>query len=190
MADGTIINHSFSDGGRIGTSSGSPAGQEALTCWIDHKTESSERWKTNSLTKKPRKFVHLFKPLVHQTVDHGESETLRDTLAKLDHVSDMILEYGLDEPPDKSAIENARELIREIYAIHAASYHVSPTERQGVAINAPMRKGGAVSIECAPNDVVYCFVCIDGNRRRAKFYQTEGLPDPFIKTALQDLAKG
>ncbi|MCY4327895.1 MAG: hypothetical protein OXC53_09965 [Rhodobacteraceae bacterium] len=118
-----------------------------------------------------------------------DSKTLEDTLAHLDHISDMLKEYGMDTPPDPSAVNNAHELIGKIHAIYPVKYYISPTERRGVVIDAPMKKGAAVSIECAPNDIVYCFVAINGKRRRAKFYQTAGLPDLFIETALQDLAK-
>jgi len=120
----------------------------------------------------------------------GENKTLMDTLADLDCIDGRVEELELDAPPDPSAVANARALIEKIHDIYPARYHVSPTKRRGVAIEAPVKKGAAVSLECAPNDIVYCFVAINGKRRRAKFYQMTDLPDPFIKTALQDLAKG
>ena len=126
----------------------------------------------------------------HQETDLGEGTTLGDSLSGLDSIPEMVAEQGLEESPDQSTIDNARELIEKLHRLFPGRYHVSPTERRGVAIDAPMRSGGAVSIECGPNDVVYCFVAIDGNRRRAKFYQMDGVPDTFIKTALLDLAKG
>ncbi len=92
--------------------------------------------------------------------------------------------------PDSRAISNARVMIKRLYRFYPVRYQVTPTERRGVSIDAPMRKAGAVSVECAPNDIVYCFAAIDGIRRRAKFYQMEGLPDKFILQALDDLAKG
>lgn len=120
----------------------------------------------------------------------GENKTLMDTLADLDCIDGRVEELELDAPPDPAAVANARALIEKIHDIYPARYHVSPTERRGVAIEAPVKKAAAVSLECAPNDIVYCFVAINGKRRRAKFYQMTDLPDPFIKTALQDLAKG
>ena len=47
-----------------------------------------------------------------------------------------------------------------------------------------------MAVECAPDDTVSCFATIDGNSRRAKFYQMDGLPDVFIAKALRDLASG
>ena len=132
----------------------------------------------------------IFTRPVHPPIDQDSSATLRDTFAQLDHIADMVAELDLDEPPDQSTIEDARELITKIHDVHPVEYHVYPTERKGVEISAPMRKGGSVSIECMPNDIVHCFVAIDGNLRRAKYYQTDGLPDAFMKSALQDLAKG
>ena len=89
--------------------------------------------------------------------------------------------------PDAEAVANARTLLPELFSIYPVRYRVSPTERRGVAIDAPMKWGASVAVECAPDDTVYCFATINGNSRRAKFYQMEGLPDAFITMALQDL---
>ena len=53
-----------------------------------------------------------------------------------------------------------------------------------------MKRGASVAVECAPDDTVYCFATINGNSRRAKFYQMDGLPDVFIEKALRDLDAG
>lgn len=89
--------------------------------------------------------------------------------------------------PDPACIENAKELLPRLSNILAVRYLLEPTERRGVSISAPMKWGRSVSVECAPNDVVYCFVAIDGKARRAKFFQMDGLPDVFIREALLDL---
>ena len=112
---------------------------------------------------------------------------LQETLDDLDELSKAAEEEDVPEP-DAEAVANARSILPKLYAILPVRYHVSPTERRGVAISAPMRRGGAVAVECAPDDTVYCFVAIDGNSRRAKFYQMDGLPDEFIEKALRDLA--
>ena len=114
---------------------------------------------------------------------------LREALADLDTLGEEARQEGLPEP-DAEAIENARTLLPRLFSIHPVRYRVSPTERRGVAIDAPMRRGAAVGVECAPDDTVYCFAAIDGNSRRAKFYQMDGLPDVFIAKALHDLAAG
>lgn len=114
---------------------------------------------------------------------------LEEALADLDGLTAEAREEDLPEP-DPEAVENARVLLPRLFDIHPVRYQVSPTERRGVAIDAPMRRGGAVAVECAPDDTVYCFAAIDGNSRRAKFYQMDGLPDVFIAKALRDLSAG
>ena len=119
---------------------------------------------------------------------HDET-CLHEALADLDTLSEAAREDDLPEP-DTEALANARVLLPKLYAVLPVRYRVSPTERRGVAIDAPMRWGASVAVECAPDDTVYCFATIDGNSRRAKFYQMDGLPDVFIAKALLDLAAG
>ena len=85
--------------------------------------------------------------------------------------------------------ENMRRLLTEMAVTHSPEYAVDSTERGGVSVSATKR-GAAFSVECAPNDIVYCFVAIDGNPRRAKHYQMDGLPDAFMTRALEDFAGG
>ena len=117
---------------------------------------------------------------------YGE-QSLKEILVDLEHIDEMAKEDDLPEP-DGEAVANAYALLPQLYAILPVRYHVSPTERGGVSIDVPMKRGRTVSVECAPNNHVYCFVTIDGNSRRAKFYQVEGLPDPFMERALRDFA--
>ena len=123
----------------------------------------------------------IAEPLPHDDRD------LQKALSDLDLLNDEAREEELPEP-DVEAVANARTLLPRLYAILRARYQVSPTERRGVAIDAPMKWGASVGVECAPDDTVYCFATIDGNSRRAKFYQMDGLPDVFIEKALRDLA--
>lgn len=114
---------------------------------------------------------------------------LQEVLSDLDGLREVAKEE--DEPePDTEAVANARILLPKLFELLPVRYRVSPTERRGVAIDAPMRWGASVAVECAPDDTVYCFVTIDGNSRRAKYYQMDGLPDVFIEKALRDLAAG
>ncbi len=85
-------------------------------------------------------------------------------------------------------VANARTLIPKLWDIHPVRFDVYVSERNGIVIEAPTRPGGSVGVECCERDIVYCFVTIDGNNRYAKFYQMDGLPDPFITKALRDLA--
>ncbi len=118
-----------------------------------------------------------------------DDRDLLEALSDLDSLSEEAKEDDLPEP-DAEAVANARILLPHLYAILPVRYRVSPTERRGVAIDAPMKWGASVAVECAPDDTVYCFATIDGNSRRAKFYQMDGLPDVFIEKALRDLAAG
>ncbi len=118
-----------------------------------------------------------------------DDRDLREALSDLDSLNEEAKADDLPEP-DAEAVANARTLLPRLYAILPARYRVSPTERRGVAIDAPMKWGASVAVECAPDDTVYCFATIGGNSRRAKFYQMDGLPDVFIEKALRDLAAG
>ena len=113
---------------------------------------------------------------------------LHAALADLDRLDDEAREEGIPAPAAES-VANARTLLPALYAIYPARYRVAPTERRGVSIDPPMREGGAVSFECGPDGAVYCMAVVDGNGRRAKFYQMEGLPDAFMAKALRDLAR-
>ena len=150
---------------------------------------------TQPATAGPQPFVTTM-GLAYSLTDFAISELptpdardLQGALADLDRLSEEAREEDLPEP-DAEAVENARTLLPRLFEIHPVRYQVSPTERRGVAIDAPMRRGAAVAVECAPDDTVYCFAAIDGNSRRAKFYQMDGLPDVFIAKALRDLAAG
>ena len=118
-----------------------------------------------------------------------DDQDLHAALSDLDLLNDEAKEDDLPEP-DAEAVANARTLLPRLYAILPVRYRVSPTERRGVAIDAPMKRGTSVAVECAPDDTVYCFATINGNSRRAKFYQMDGLPDVFIEKALRDLDAG
>ncbi len=91
---------------------------------------------------------------------------------------------------DAQVVANARPLIPKLWDIHRVRFDVYVSERNGIVIEAPTRPGGSVGVECCERDIVYCFGTIDGNNRYAKFYQMDGLPDPFITKALRDLAAG
>ena len=119
----------------------------------------------------------------------GNDGDLQEALADLEILTEAASEEEMPEP-DVAAVANARILLPKLFRLLPVRYRVSPTERRGVAIDAPMRWGASVAVECAPDDTVYCFATIDGNSRRAKFYQMDGLPDVFIAKALRDLASG
>lgn len=118
-----------------------------------------------------------------------DDRALQEALADIDGLTEAAREEQVPEP-DPEAVANARSLLPKLYALLQVRYRVAPTERRGVAIDAPMKWGRSVAVECAPDDTVYCFATIDGNSRRAKFYQMDGLPDVFIAKALRDLAAG
>lgn len=150
---------------------------------------------TQPATAGPQTFVTTMGPMYTLTdlaigeLPAPDARDLHDALADLDRLSEEAREEDLPEP-DAEAVENARILLPRLFEIYPVRYQISPTERRGVTIEAPMKWGAAVAVECAPSDTVYCFAAIDGNSRRAKFYQMDGLPDVFIEKALRDLAAG
>lgn len=125
---------------------------------------------------------------------------VREDAWRYSHLSLMESLYGLerirDEArveelpiPSPSTIDNARLLLPKLHRIHPGFYDVYPTEEGAVAITPPAKKGASASIECHDNNIVYCFASIYGNSRRAKFYQMDDLPDPFIEKVLRDLGR-
>ena len=106
--------------------------------------------------------------------------------ALVDALEDLELLYDSGDI-DGMTHSNAFRFLRAIHEIYPVPYHIYLSDRKGVAIDAPMKKGAAISFECAPLGALYCFVAINGKRRRAKYYQMTDLPDSFIKQALQDL---
>ena len=116
----------------------------------------------------------------------ANSEDLKAALGELAQIENEARDLGVSTP-DESTKKNAACLLRSLHTLFPGRYDVSPTDRGGVAIAAPSRRGAAVVVECAPLGRVYCFVTVDGNRRRAKYYQMDGLPDEFIIKAMCDL---
>ena len=66
---------------------------------------------------------------------------LQEALVELETLSKAASEEEVPEP-DADAVENARILLPKLFALLPVRYRVSPTERRGVAIDAPMRWGG------------------------------------------------
>lgn len=131
----------------------------------------------------PQRNDRSLQPLAEDT---ALKHLLRESFRDFDSLDQVAEQDGLPSP-DKNAVKNARFLLEKLYEILPVRYRVTPTARRGVAIDAPMKHAASVAVECAPDDTVYCFATIHGNSRRAKFYQMDGLPDVFIRKALQDL---
>lgn len=158
-------------------------------------TGTNGPWQEKSLSEPSGQLVrfpdalHSVRPV--KVYDEGADDRAVDAALdaawqELRGVREEAREENLAEP-DEAAIQNAGILLPKLHAILGGTYHVYPTERGGVGISAPSRRGCAVVVECGPLDRVYCFVTLDGQSRRAKYCQMDGLPDEFINSALRAL---
>ncbi len=200
MTDGMTIKDSFSEKAyaptKIISDSGALFQEESELRLLDQESSGfvwnlSNNWHNRVPTEVSPSLQEIFSVSCSRfsvpISNHHDKQYLRAAVADFTRIDEMAKEDSIPTPNEK-VVANARALLPKLYEILPVRYHVSPTERCGVSIDAPMKRGRTVSVEFAPNDLVYCFVTIDGNSRRAKFYQIDGLPDPFIKKALRDFA--
>ena len=89
--------------------------------------------------------------------------------------------------PSKIAQENARRLLQAMYRISNRRYEVYPTTDGEVAIDAPGGPGRSVLLLCDSDGGALCLVNTNGKHRRARYSDSNLLPDGFIREALAEL---
>ena len=114
---------------------------------------------------------------------------LAEALADLDNVADEANEEGFDPPPN-DVIPTARGLLRNMYRLRPKRFEVYPTPEGEIAIVAPSGLRRSVMALCDPKGGVLCMVNLNGNHRRARYPNANGLPDGFFREALADLEAG
>lgn len=114
---------------------------------------------------------------------------LADALQDLDDVFDAAREEGIAEP-SKLAFENAERLLKAMYDLSPHRFDVYPDEDGYIAIDGRGGYGRAVALLCGSAGDAVCLVTIDGERRRAHYATTGGLPDDFVRQALRELKNG
>lgn len=135
---------------------------------------------------KPRDWV-----LLGEFATHGAEHfpiQLADALRDLDEVVDEAEEEGFPTPKE-IALDNAKRLLREVYAISPRRFEVYPMPDGEVAIDAPDGKGSSVLLLCDSEGGALCLVNMKGKHRRARYSTTETLPDGFIREAMAELER-
>ncbi len=115
-----------------------------------------------------------------------ETAKLNDALRDLHNARDEAREEGFPQPSDQ-ALQNAKRLLIEMYAISPRRFEVYPTPDSEIAIDAPDGQGRSVILLCDSEGGALCLVNMNGNHRRARYATTETLPDGFMREALADL---
>ena len=114
---------------------------------------------------------------------------LTDALMDLDDVFDAAREEGIAEP-SKLAFENARRLLKAMYDLSPRRFDVYPMADGYIAVDGRGGYGRATLLMCGSGGDAVCLVTIDGERRRAYYATTAGLPDDFVRQALRELDNG
>ena len=118
----------------------------------------------------------------------SQNADLQDTLLDLDRVTAEAREEGLPIPSDL-ALANARRLLLAIYRLSPQRFEVYPTPDGEVAIDAPGGQGRSVLLLCDSDGTALCLVNMNGRHRRARYSDTNLLPDGFVREALDELAR-
>ena len=114
---------------------------------------------------------------------------LAEALADLDNVADEAHDEGF-EPPPNGVIWTAGRLLRSMYRLRPMRFEVYPTPEGEIAVVAPGGPRRSVMALCEPKGEVLCMVNLNGNHRRARYSDANGLPDGFFREALADLEGG
>lgn len=110
---------------------------------------------------------------------------LCDALHDLDQAKEEAREDGLPAPSGK-ALGNAHRLLRAMYRISPRRFEIYPTPDGEIAIDAPGGFGRSVLLLCDSDGGALCLVNMNGAHRRARYSDTRGLPDGFVREALTD----
>ena len=89
--------------------------------------------------------------------------------------------------PSKLAMGNARRLLEAMYRISGRRFEVYPTPDGEVAIDAPGETGRSVLLLCDSQGGALVLVNMNGKHRRARYSDSNLLPDGFVREALAEL---
>ena len=113
---------------------------------------------------------------------------LRDALHDLDQAKDEAREEGFPVPSD-TALRNTRRLLHAMYRILPRRFEIYPMPDGEIAIDVPGGPGRSVLLLCGSDGGALCSVNMDGAHRRARYSDTRGLPDGFVRDALAELER-
>ena len=89
--------------------------------------------------------------------------------------------------PSNEAIENAKRFLKAMHRISPRRFEVYPTPDGEIAIDAPGGYNRSVLLLYDSQGGALCLVNMNGNHRRARYSNSDSLPDGFIREALADL---
>lgn len=118
----------------------------------------------------------------------GRNAALRDALNDLDEAATEAREEEFPVPSDL-ALANARRLLLAMYKLSPRRFEVYPTPDGEIAIHAPGARGRSVLLLCDSDGGALCLVNMDGKHRRARYSDTDSLPDGFVREALDEVAQ-
>ena len=113
---------------------------------------------------------------------------LCDALRDLEGVRNEAREEGFPVPSD-TALRNAGRLLHAMYRILPRRFEVYPMPDGEIAIDVPGGPGRSVLLLCGSDGGALCSVNMDGVHRRARYSDTHGLPDGFVRDALAELER-
>ncbi len=120
---------------------------------------------------------------------------LNEALRDLEEVKVEAQEEGFPPPADV-ALANAKRLLEDMYRIvrlpadeTGRRFEVYPTPDGEIAIDAPGGHERAVLLFCVSDGGALCLVNMNGNHRRARYSDTNTLPDGFLREALVDMER-
>ena len=117
--------------------------------------------------------------------DDEDQDRLRAALSDLDEAVTDAAEEGFPRPTD-DAIQSARRLLTQMYAIAPQRFEVYPTADGEIALDLPNERGSVILL-CDPRGGALCLVNANGVQRRARYSTATSLPDGFVREALIEL---
>ena len=117
-----------------------------------------------------------------RTIDNELAEALSDLRESRSEAQ----EEGYPIPSDV-ALENAGRLLKAMYRISPRRYEVYPTPDGEIAIDTPGGYNRSALLLCDSEGGALCLVNINGNHRRARYSDSDRLPDGFVREALAEL---
>ncbi len=116
----------------------------------------------------------------------GFRARLVQALDEIDRVADEARSEGY-QIPGTAAIDNAKRIIKCIYDNLSHPFQVYPMPDGEVAVDVTNDDGNSVLILSCSDGGTLCFVNINGNQRRARYSNSDALPDCFMHEALEEL---
>ena len=116
-------------------------------------------------------------------------EDLQDAMADLHTAADEATEEGYPLP-EEIALSNAERILQRLYALWPIRFEVYPTPDGEIAVVAPGGFGRSATVLCDSQGGALCMANLNGKHRRARYSSAEGLPDGFLRKAMDELKHG